>query len=49
MITLSASFGASVPRDHVAAFADSLSCGALVLHWVPPERTNDGLLRAPAG
>lgn len=44
-----ASFGASVPHDLVAAFADSLSSSAPVLRRVLPESTRDRLLRAPAG
>ncbi|MZG16849.1 DUF317 domain-containing protein [Streptomyces sp. SID5914] len=43
-----ASFGASVPRDLVAAFADSLSSAAPVLRRVLPESTQERLLRAPA-
>ncbi|MFD8159680.1 DUF317 domain-containing protein [Streptomyces malaysiensis] len=43
-----ASFGASVPHDLVAAFADTLSSTALVLRRVLPESTQDRLLRAPA-
>ena len=43
-----ASFGASVPHDLVAAFADSLSSTAPVLRRVLPESTQDRLLRAPA-
>ncbi|MDO0926524.1 DUF317 domain-containing protein [Streptomyces sp. TG1A-8] len=44
-----ASFGASVPHDLVAAFADCLSSSAPVLRRVVPESTRDRLLRAPAG
>ncbi|MFE0087699.1 DUF317 domain-containing protein [Streptomyces sp. NPDC058991] len=44
-----ASFGASMPHDLVAAFADSLSSTAPVLRRVLPESTRDRLLRAPAG
>ncbi|WP_380791271.1 DUF317 domain-containing protein [Streptomyces albidoflavus] len=44
-----ASFGASVPHDLVAAFADSLSSTAPVLRRVLPESTQERLLRAPAG
>ncbi|WP_030898551.1 DUF317 domain-containing protein [Streptomyces sp. NRRL F-5126] len=44
-----ASFGAGVPPDLVAAFADSLSSSAPVLRRVLPESTRDRLLRAPAG
>ncbi|MFE3645934.1 DUF317 domain-containing protein [Streptomyces sp. NPDC059169] len=44
-----ASFGASVPHDLVAAFADSLSSTAPVLRRKLPESTRDRLLRAPAG
>lgn len=43
-----ASFGASVPQDLVAAFADSLSSTAPVLRRVLPESTQERLLRAPA-
>ncbi|XKK63978.1 DUF317 domain-containing protein [Streptomyces sp. ARC32] len=42
------SFGAGVPHDLVAAFADSLSSSAPVLRRVLPESTRDRLLRAPA-
>ncbi|MCP3817880.1 DUF317 domain-containing protein [Streptomyces sp. A3M-1-3] len=44
-----ASFGASVPHDLVAAFANSLSSTAPVLRRVLPESTRHRLLRAPAG
>ncbi|WP_030742580.1 DUF317 domain-containing protein [Streptomyces sp. NRRL F-5135] len=42
------SFGASVPHDLVAAFADCLSSTAPVLRRVLPEATRERLLRAPA-
>ncbi|MFJ6752212.1 DUF317 domain-containing protein [Streptomyces sp. NPDC091266] len=43
-----ASFGASVPHDLVAMFANALSSTAPVLRRVLPESTRERLLRAPA-
>ncbi|MEV0691283.1 DUF317 domain-containing protein [Streptomyces sp. NPDC050388] len=44
-----ASFGAGVPHDLVACFANALSSTAPVLRRVLPESTRERLLRAPAG
>ncbi|MFC5252998.1 DUF317 domain-containing protein [Streptomyces nigrescens] len=47
-ILWAASFGASVPHDLVAVFANGLSSTAPVLRRVLPESTRERLLRAPA-